>query len=46
MADNRQPSVLRSLDIVDEGIKTLWVPDEDALKKCEAYGKAFAETVK
>ena len=33
-------------DIVDEGIKTLWVPDEDALKKCEAYGKAFAETVK
>ncbi|ATW25466.1 anaerobic nitric oxide reductase flavorubredoxin [Candidatus Formimonas warabiya] len=26
----------------DEGIRTLWVPDEAALSNCEAYGKTIA----
>ena len=29
-------------EVVDEGVRTLWVPDEEALKACEEYGKAFA----
>ncbi len=29
--------------VLDEGIKTLWMPDEAALSKCEDYGKAIAE---
>ena len=29
--------------IVDEGIRTPWVPDEAALKACEEYGRAFIE---
>ena len=27
----------------DEGIKVLWVPDEEALAKCQEYGKALAQ---
>jgi flavorubredoxin len=33
-------------DVVDEGFKALWNPDEDALKAAYAYGKAFAEKIK
>jgi flavorubredoxin len=32
-------------EVVDEGITNLWEPDETAVVKCEAYGKAFAEKV-
>lgn len=32
-------------EVVDEGIKAIWVPDEEVLGKCRAYGKAFAEKV-
>lgn len=28
-------------NVVDEGIRTLWVPDEAALAACEEYGRAF-----
>lgn len=27
--------------IVDEGYRSLWVPDEEELKKCEEYGREF-----
>ena len=30
------------INVVDEGIRTLWVPDETALAACEEYGRAFA----
>lgn len=29
-------------DVVDEGIRTLWVPDSEATAKCVAYGEQFA----
>lgn len=29
-------------EVADEGCRTLWVPDDKALKDAEAYGKAFA----
>ena len=29
-------------EVVDEGIRSLWVPDAEALATCEEYGKAFA----
>ena len=29
-------------EIVNDGIRTLWVPDEDALKQAHDYGEAFA----
>ena len=28
-------------NVVDEGIRTMWVPDEAALAACEEYGRAF-----
>lgn len=28
-------------ELVNEGIRELWVPDEDHLKECEEYGKTF-----
>ena len=28
-------------ELIDEGIRTLWVPDEKALEACEEYGKSF-----
>lgn len=33
-------------EIVDDGIKKLWVPDAAALDDCVAYGRRFAEAVK
>jgi flavorubredoxin len=30
-------------EIVKDGIKVLWNPDEDALKECFEFGKSFAE---
>ena len=33
-------------ELVDEGFKTLWVPDEEALAACREYGKAFAKATK
>jgi flavorubredoxin len=30
------------LDVVDEGIKVLWNPDEDALKTCFEFGQKVA----
>ena len=32
-------------DVVDDGIRSLWIPDDSALAECEAYGKQFAEKV-
>jgi len=32
-------------ELVDDGIKTLWVPDNDALKQCHEYGQHFAQSV-
>ncbi|NLJ47940.1 MAG: anaerobic nitric oxide reductase flavorubredoxin [Treponema sp.] len=33
-------------EVVDEGLRALWNPDEDALKAARDYGKAFAAKVK
>ena len=33
------------IEVVDEGIRMVWVPDATALKACEEYGKAFAEKI-
>jgi len=30
------------LELVDDGIKKLWVPDEDALQQCVAWGRELA----
>ena len=32
-------------EIVNDGIRTLWVPDEDALKQARDYGEAFAQAL-
>lgn len=32
-------------EVVDEGIRMVWVPDAAALKECEEYGKAFAAKI-
>lgn len=32
-------------EVVDDGLKALWVPDEDVLAQCRTYGRAFAEKV-
>lgn len=32
-------------DVVDDGIRTLWIPDDSALAECEAYGMQFAKKV-
>lgn len=32
-------------EVVDDGLKVLWVPDEATLEKCRAYGHDFAEKV-
>ncbi|MBF0123006.1 MAG: MBL fold metallo-hydrolase [Candidatus Omnitrophica bacterium] len=32
-------------EIVDEGITNLWEPDAEAVRKCVAYGRAFAQRV-
>ncbi len=33
------------MDVVDDGIKALWNPDEDSINKCIEYGKSFAEKI-
>lgn len=33
-------------EVVDEGVKALWVPDDDATAKCVEYGERFAESIK
>ncbi len=33
-------------EIVQDGIRTMWVPDEDALEQCRAFGEEFAKKVK
>lgn len=30
------------LEVIDAGHRALWVPDEEALSKCRAYGREFA----
>lgn len=30
-------------NVTDNGLRTLWMPDGDALAQCEAYGQAIAE---
>lgn len=32
-------------DLVDEGLRTLWNPDDDSIESCIAHGKNFAESV-
>ena len=32
-------------EIVNEGITNLWEPDQDAIRKCVEYGRAFAKSV-
>lgn len=32
-------------DVVDDGIRSLWIPDDSALAECEAYGMQFAKKV-
>ncbi len=32
-------------EVVDDGVKTLWMPDEGALDECVSYGKRFAESL-
>ena len=33
-------------EIVNDGLKTLWVPDCDALNECREYGKNFVNAIK
>lgn len=33
---------MAGFELVDEGIKTLWVPEQNALNDCREYGKQFA----
>ena len=33
------------MDIVDDGIRELWNPDEDGLNRCREFGKKFAESL-
>ena len=33
-------------ELVDDGLKTLWVPDGNALQECREYGRNFAKAVK
>ena len=32
-------------DLVDEGIRTLWVPDGEVLQQCREYGRNFAKAL-
>jgi len=34
------------IEVVQEGIKALWDPDEEAKKQCFEFGKSFAEKIK
>lgn len=31
------------LEVIEPGIKELWNPDDDAMERCRAFGKAFGE---
>ena len=33
-------------EVIDEGIRVLWNPDEDGLNNCQAFGRRIAELVK
>ena len=46
-AQKRLTSLLAEVgyEIVDEGITNIWEPDGEAVRKCVAYGKAFARSV-
>lgn len=33
-------------EIIGEGIKALWNPDEESIRKCEDFGKKFGEAIK
>ena len=33
-------------EIIDEGIRVLWNPDEDGLNNCHEFGRKFAELIK
>ncbi|MBP5527141.1 MAG: anaerobic nitric oxide reductase flavorubredoxin [Bacteroidales bacterium] len=32
-------------ELVNEGVRALWVPDEDALNQCREYGRNFAQAL-
>ena len=32
-------------ELVNEGVRVLWVPDEDALNQCREYGRNFAQAL-
>ncbi len=33
------------ISVVDDGLRTLWVPDEAALAECEEYGREFVKKI-
>ncbi|NLJ78788.1 MAG: anaerobic nitric oxide reductase flavorubredoxin [Tissierellia bacterium] len=33
------------IEVVDEGLKTLWNPDEDAIAECVEYGREFVKKI-
>ena len=33
------------LEVVDDGLRMLWVPDDAALKECVNWGRQFAEKI-
>ena len=32
-------------ELVDDGIRALWVPDNDVLQQCREYGRNFAKAL-
>jgi len=34
------------LEVINDGIRELWNPDEDALNRCRSFGQSFGETVR
>jgi flavorubredoxin len=39
----RQALADAGFQVKDEGIRTLWMPDDEALARCEAYGQTLVE---
>lgn len=39
-------AVNAGFELLDEGLRTLWIPNNDALEQARDYGKAFAEKTK
>ncbi|MBR5743969.1 MAG: flavodoxin domain-containing protein, partial [Muribaculaceae bacterium] len=33
------------LEVVDDGLSLLWMPDEDAIARCRDYGQSFAAEI-